>query len=1280
MKIHKLNPNQSINKAFLKQRPSRSEIELFKTNLIRLLDKIDEIEREENQKNHIRDFLRDTYYRETNEINTKDSKDLVIHLGKTNKDKVGIIIEAKRPSNKNEMLSESKPNAKAFQELVLYYLRERVEENNIDIKYLIATNVYEWYIFESSYFENLFFRNKSFLKEYEEWRDGQKATKDTALFYDSIAKPFIDKLTDEIQCTYFDIRDYNTIIRNEDKEDDKKLIALQKLLSQYHLLKVPFADDNNSLNEKFYKELLYIMGLEEIRKGTKYIICRKENNRQAGSLIENVINILSTEDTLHKISDKTKYGQTKEDQLFNIALELSLTWINRILFLKLLEGQLIIYHKGDEDYRFLNSEVIPDFDELYKLFHQVLAMNYDERSSSITQKYFRVPYLNSSLFEISELEDLTIKINSLDNSETIELIGSTMLKEAKQKSPILPALKYLFLFLNAYDFSGESGEDILEDNRPLINASVLGKVFEKINGYKDGSIFTPGFITMNMSRQSLRLLIVQKFNAYFKIKNVPEVNNLNELYNSIDKIGIETSNNIINSLKICDPAVGSGHFLVSVLNEIIKIKFDLGILVDKTGKRLRDYEITVDYDELIISDDHGIFVYNYQNQESQRVQETIFNERQTIIENCLFGVDINPNSVKICQLRLWIELLKSSFYKGPDFTQLETLPNIDINIKCGNSLLNRYSFDADIKKALKNSIKWNIISYRFAVMTYRNAKNKVEKRDMEEIIDKIKSDFEIEINRNDKRVKELNKLQSSLYLLTKEQLFDYDKSQKNAWTKKVKDLSDKIKYQENLINEIKNNKIYKNAFEWRFEFPEVLNDNGDFEGFDLIIGNPPYIKEYENRQAFDGLRDLTCYQGKMDIWYLFGELGLRLLKPDHYLCFIATNNWVTNSGASKFRNYIIKKSKIKSLIDFGAYMVFENASIQTMIMLLKNDDESDKYTFDYRHLKVDKIDQEDVNNFLKRIESENFIFLSPIINKEILSNKLLTFTTDRDSELLEKIKLKQNFFVDPKKEIAQGIVPNPDIINSNNILKLPASRIREEGIKVGDGVFIVEKGYFKKLSKSEKKYVKPIYEPYLLSKYSVFDYDKEIIYITKKNFKNDAPKLISHLKKFKEIMDDRRENKAGKLNFYNLHWPRDHSFFDTGSKILAVRKCAVPTFAYTELETYVMMSFNIIRSKRINLKYLTGLLNSKLIAFWLSKKGKMQGNAYQLDKEPLLEIPIHKPSDSESKQIASIVDKIISNKQHKKDFHDLEMQIDHLVYKLYGITKTEQTIIEKHIQ
>lgn len=1284
MRLITQSPKKAL-KAFLKQRPSESERDKFKANLITLLDKISVIEKqptdesEEHLKNNLRDFLRDTFYIDTNAINTKDKKDLVIHIGKTTNTDVAVIIEAKRPSNVKEMVSADNANKKAVHELILYYLNERNTKENVQLKQLVVTDVNQWFIIDANYFDKHIYRNTQIKKLYETKINDKK---DNPWFYEEIAK-IVSKIDVEIPCVYFDIRDYEKILRNNKNEDDKELVALYKILSPQHLLKIASPNDSNALNERFYKELLHIIGLEEAREGNKNVIRRKKENRNTASLIELAIEALKTEDTFHRIPDIKVYGENKEEQTFNIALELCITWINRILFLKLLEGQLNSYHQGNNNYRFLNYETVHDYDELFKLFHKVLAVNIPERTEVIKTKYSRVPYLNSSLFEISDLEDQTIKINSLENDGQLELINTTVLKDIRKKAAKLPSLAYLFNFLDAYDFASEGTEDWEKDNKQLINASVLGKVFEKINGYRDGSIFTPAFITMYMCRQSIRLAVVEKFNEVLSSKDQRLFDKFEDIKNYTSRHfktdDVLKANKIVNSLHICDPAVGSGHFLVSALNEIIVIKAELGILADEKGNNVSGYEIEIVNDELIITDQQGNPVeYKLLNdkplsKEVQRLQRTLFLQKQTIIENCLFGVDINPKSVLICRLRLWIELLKNAYYKETEYTELETLPNIDINIKCGNSLLSRFELNDDVFKSIPN-FKKKLSDYKFWVNEYKNAKDRNLKK---QLIENIKV-FVDEFKKRDPKVvklqKDLDKKSNEFYnRFVTQKLF--------AETGNPKVIKEKEKLEqeiEKITNEIKTlnaNKLYKNAFEWRFEFPEVLSNDGEFKGFDLVIGNPPYIKEYENRNAFDGLRSLKCYQGKMDIWYLFGDLGLKILKPERYLCFIATNNWVTNAGASHFRNIVIENSQVINLTDFGAYMIFENASIQTMIMLFKNNKTTDNYTFDYRRLEGSKLILEDVLNLLDGKETANSAFLLPTITKGNLTDKSLTFNTDENSDLLNRIKAKHNFIIDPKKEIAQGIVPNPDVVNNNNILKLPAQRIKTENIKVGDGVFILDKGYFNELSESESKYIKPIYEPYLIDKYFINDYDKEIIYITKKNFKNDAPKLISHLEKFKEIMDDRRENQQGKLSFNHLHWPRDKHFFEKGEKILSVRKCAVPTFAYTPEEAYVMMSFNVIRSKRINLKYLTGLLNSKLIAFWLRKKGKMQGNAYQLDKEPLLEIPIYKPADKDANEIAKLVDKILSLKQQGKDSSEPENTIDELVYKLYDIKPNEQTII-----
>ena len=748
MNLNQLKPRKALNKAFLKVKANRAEIELFKINLINLIDNIKETESEEFHKNLVSDFLKNTYYGTNHYINTKGRNDLVIHNGSKSADTVGVIIEAKKPGNKAEMLKTNNINTKAFQELVLYYLRERITHKNLEIKHLIACNIFEWFIFDASLFEKEFAQNKNLVKQFTDFEEGRLSGKTTDFFYKQIAEPAIEAIKDEIIFTHFDIRDYDLPLRNQDKKDDNLLIALYKLLSPEHLLKLPFANDSNSLDKTFYTELLHIIGLTETKEGGKKLIQRKkEGERNSGSLIESAIFQLDNLDKISRLTKPSQFGDTYQERLFNVALELSITWINRILFLKLLEAQLLKYNKGNKSFAFLNLEKVRSFDDLNSLFFSVLARKNIDRSEEVKKLFASVPYLNSSLFEPTDIEHSCLFISQLKDGN-LPLLSSTVIKNntGQKLTGELLTIQYIFDFLTAYDFASEGSEEIQEVNKRLINASVLGLIFEKINGYKDGSFFTPGFITMYMCRETIRRAVVQKFNdAGTTLSGFQTLTGLNEVYDAIGTHFNRTEANlIVNSLKICDPAVGSGHFLVSALNEIIAIKSELNILQDSEGKRLKEYDIIVENDELVVTDDDGeLFAYNPKSKESQRVQETLFHEKQSIIENCLFGVDINPNSVKICRLRLWIELLKNAYYKAPDFTELETLPNIDINIKCGNSLISRYALDADFKKLLKSS-KWSINSYRIAVASYRNAKSKEEKRELESLILKIKQDFRSE--------------------------------------------------------------------------------------------------------------------------------------------------------------------------------------------------------------------------------------------------------------------------------------------------------------------------------------------------------------------------------------------------------------------------------------------------------------------------------------------------------------------------------------------------------
>lgn len=967
MELKELKPKKALNKAYLKVKPNRADIENFKTNLIALLDRTNDIESEEFHKNLVIDFLKKTYYDPNHFINTKGKNDLVIHNGNTANTSVGVIIEAKKPTNKSEMITAQKLNAKAFQELVLYYLRERITHKNLEIKHLVATNINEWFIFDATVFDRLFAQNKNFVKQFNDFEDGRLADTKTDFFYKQIAQPFIADISTEIEFTYFNIQDYQKPLRNANKEDDNALIALFKLLSPEHLLKLPFTNDSNSLDKRFYSELLHIIGLIETKEGGKKLIGRnKEGERHSGTILEEAIIQLDSLDKLNRIEKPSQFGNTQQERLFNVALELSITWINRILFLKLLEAQLITYHKGDKAYSFLNLDKIKSYDDLNGLFFQVLARKYEERNEDIKKVFDKVPYLNSSLFEPTDMEQLTLFISNLKDNKTIPIILSTVLKDqqGKKRTGNLNTLEYLFEFLNAYDFSSEGSEDIQEDNKTLINASVLGLIFEKINGYKDGSFFTPGFITMYMCRETIRKAVVQKFNDTKKWN----CTSIEQLYDKIEDR--QEANSIVNSIKICDPAVGSGHFLVSALNEMIAVKNDLKILQDRNGKRLKEYHVEVTNDELIVTDEDGeLFEYNPNNKESQRIQETIFHEKQTIIENCLFGVDINTNSVKICRLRLWIELLKNAYYKNT--TELETLPNIDINIKCGNSLVSRFAIDADLKQALKKS-KWSIDSYRIAVDTYRNAENKEQKREMERLIADIKSDFRSEIEKPfTKKISEARGKAENLAtkILNLESFGEQIDKKLFDEHKKAAELFAKLEAER---EEIKANKIFENAFEWRFEFPEVLNNEGDFVGFDVVIGNPPYMIVFDEKIKPFLEQSYPEFKRNNDLYVAFFKLGFSILRENANFSFITPNTFIKGDYFKPIRTFLSGKKQIIEIIDFGNVLIFEGANVFCSIISAINKTPTKKWLL--------KTDLEKLKGFIE-VNTSDFILKNAVISR-----------------------------------------------------------------------------------------------------------------------------------------------------------------------------------------------------------------------------------------------------------------------------------------------------------
>ncbi|EAL5179242.1 class I SAM-dependent DNA methyltransferase, partial [Campylobacter jejuni] len=761
-------------------------------------------------------------------------------------------------------------------------------------------------------------------------------------FYKEVAK-LIENSKENLKGFLIDL----TFLKDKQKSNFKNLASIYKTFHRDFLLSEFNPNDANSLNNAFYKELLYILGLCESKQNSKLIIAKSEESKEEQGTFYTAIN-----------------SKLKEEN-FETILKLLILWLNRILFLKLIESNLVRFN-DDKNLKFLNFKKIPDFDKLSELFFEVLAK---EKSTRKKSEFAYLPYLNSSLFEKQSIEN-TLEISSLSNDLKLFYYKNTVLKDdkCKAKKGQVGLLEYLFEFLDSFDFGSDDEQSEILSQKELISSSVLGNVFEKLNGYKEGSFYTPSFITSYMCKESITKVVLDKFNAQFDL----DAKDISELRKSLRKEDKKAQKELLNSIKICDPAVGSGHFLVSALNVMLSIYDELNLFDE-------EFYLEVQNDEILITNHKGEFI-EYKRPSTPKdkahlIQQELFHTKKDIIENNLFGVDINPNSCEITKLRLWIELLKHSFYQSFDdenYHDLKTLPNIDINIKCGNSLVSYF----ETGKSLSHypNIKERMSKYKRIVKDYKEGfytdKNLIAKE-----IKNLQESFK-NFCLKDKFNKEIKQLTNGANEYSKKYgdfLADehHDEKFKSFFSKNMFEFSfdEKVAIKEfaNLKKEYDNifNLESNHPFEWRFEFPEILDDDGNFKGFDLIIGNPPYIKEAENKELFTNTKKLRTYQGKMDIWYHFVGRGFDILKNNGYLAFIATNNWVTNSGAKKLRNIVLEESQILSLVDFSSFMVFDSASIQTMIMSFQKTKPPKNYEFHFAKITTQTPIYEDVINLLK---------------------------------------------------------------------------------------------------------------------------------------------------------------------------------------------------------------------------------------------------------------------------------------------------------------------------
>jgi len=932
-------------------RPTEDEFVQFRERVAHFMAEVDRVRStstsgalEESEKTFLTELLRGTFYSkhrvEPKPYQGNISADLTIRSAHDN---TLVLIESKSGTNTSEMVTEQNLLAKAFMEAVVYYGFEKDLLKNDHLKRVVITNSRYWFVFDAQDFRKATWDRKPVRDLFQQWRKGNLDSKNTAHLYQRL-KEILSEQDTVLEGVHFDLWDYRKHLKSRSENADRELLKLWRFLHPAYLLKQETATDSNTLNRNFYNELLYILGLREVKeKGRKLILRLPEGERQSGALLEQTIHRLENEATLSDIPNIEAYGNTHEEQLFNLGMELCTTWLNRVLFLKLLEAQLLRFHGGDKRYAFLDPEQVREYDHLNTLFFDVMAVQRSERDMDVREEYAHIPYLNSTLFTPTTLEGRTMRISSLKNNLKLPYYHRTVLLTESMMPQVPRPQEYLLRFLQAYDFGSERGDGIKANDRPLITASVLGLIFEKINGYRDGSFYTPGYITMYMCRETIRRSVLQRFNEGREHPFQGWEALVNYCAEQFDPETIRQNEALIDGLRICDPAVGSGHFLISALNELIAIKSELRLLTDTEGKRVADHMVEVVNDELIVTngDTGDVFAYTVPNgnkplaRDKQRVQSALFEQKRRLIEQCLFGVDINANSVGICRLRLWIELLKNAYYSEEGGTrELRTLPNIDINIKHGNSVLMRYSLVTDISKILAHS-GYTVAQYQGFVADYQQASNREERRGFQQLIERIEERFSTQLKSRDPDQIKLSALTAKYMQLTGGLLADGyrdAKAKAKADAERAKLEAQIAKLQENIENQ-KAGLNHKLAFDWRYRFPQVLDvDHGTFRGFDVIIGNPPYIRQEAITAYKNHLREFTTFNSTADLFVYFMELGHMLLAPGGHFCYIVANKWIKAGYGDKLRRFLGEHTLLQ-LVDFGDLPVFEEATTYPCILL-----------------------------------------------------------------------------------------------------------------------------------------------------------------------------------------------------------------------------------------------------------------------------------------------------------------------------------------------------------
>jgi len=919
-------------------------------------------------------------------------------------------------------------------------------------------------------------------------------------------------------------------------------------------------------------------------------------------------------------------------------------------------------------------------DSLELLFYEALAV---ERTDDFYGKFnCKIPFLNGGLFD---------PINNYDWVHTDILLPNELFSNTEKTKQGDTGTGILDVF-DRYNFTVKEDEPL--EKEVAVDPEMLGKVFENLLEVKDrkskGTYYTPREIVHYMCQQSLINYLDTTVNTGEKKTIVPEKPKQNKFFGEpehqqtslrsgepivpreditslilhgqsalehdtrVEIKGRETKrypfqmpetirknaaviDKTLESIRICDPAAGSGAFLVGMMHEIVNARQVLSTYLNGSKNR------------------------------------TPYDFKRNAIQNCLYGVDIDPGAVEIAKLRLWLSLIVDE----EDIKQIKPLPNLDFKIMQGNSLLEDFhGISLTVKSKVKDSRLFDetgpldkLISdlsekqNQFFDATQARTKEKLRIEVKQAIINIFH--FELERQKAD-YFRELRKIKdkSLQFPKLKDQEEYYQSEKAKLDTRNNFDFESV----EEELRELTHGNKRRNFFPWKLYFANIFHEKG---GFDIVIANPPYLKERDNKERFAEVNESEYgkkyHQGKMDFWYYFLHKAIDIVKANGTISYITSRYWLNSAGAKKLIKRVKQDLSFVNVVDIGKLKVFDNVAGQHMVAVYAKDKINDDFV--YKKLingLTDINEHQDTGNLVVRTLKNSKIF------------------SDSDEIIIESnsIELSKTIKIGTICDISQGVVEATDKLGRKQV-----EESKRTDVTVGQGVFVLTKRELSQLciGKEEKETIKKYLDPNDVFRYGINLHDNKYLIYSDKGTKHHmaTDRVFVHLKKH---LDNLREFITSSNAPYGLHRPREAKFFEE-SKIIFKNMFVENQFVYDEDQFFVGFSFSLIiqRDKNYDLKYILAILNSKFALDWFYRYGKKRGAGLDIGVEKLRSFPIRELSPNAQKPFVSIVEKILAitksedyqnNESSQSKVKELEKQIDQMVYELYGLTDEEIAVIE----